>query len=444
MAVAAGIAALTAASLVSPVATGAASAQTGSAGSLDSPQEPAFYQPPADFPAQAAANGDVVRSEPMPLVLSVPGGPSVIPATAQRIMYRSTNAAGAPIPVTGTMLTSSQPWKGTGPRPLASVAPGTMGQADQCAPSKGFQNGATIQTALPSVGFGYEALSASALLAAGFDVVVTDYEGLGTPGDHTYVDRASEGHAVLDAARAAGRLPGTRVTGETPVVYSGYSQGGGAAASAAELAASYAPELHSKGANAAAPPADLPATLDRIDGSLIAGAIGYAINGFVYSHPELRPILEDKLNDRGLAMLAAVRNQCIGDSVVQFGLHRTSEYTKDGRPASEVLREIPQVMAVLDEQRIGRIRPAMPVRVQGNVNDDAVPYGQVRQMARDWCAKGTAVDFHADPTPPVLPGAVLNHAVPMFTHQQEVTQYLLDRVQDVPAPTSCGSDPEMS
>ena len=37
----------------------------------------------------------------------------------------------------------------------------------------------------------------------------TDYEGLGTPSMHTYVGRVAEGQAVLDAARAAMRLPST-------------------------------------------------------------------------------------------------------------------------------------------------------------------------------------------------------------------------------------------
>ncbi|GAB4979046.1 hypothetical protein MAHJHV60_47410 [Mycobacterium avium subsp. hominissuis] len=47
----------------------------------------------------------------------------------------------------------------------------------------------------------------------------------------------------------------------------GYSQGGGATASAAELAAQYVPELHIVGTYAGAPPADLKELLPYADGS---------------------------------------------------------------------------------------------------------------------------------------------------------------------------------
>ncbi|UUU44488.1 lipase family protein [Streptomyces sp. NBC_00162] len=47
------------------------------------------------------------------------------------------------------------------------------------------------------------------LTLRGWAVVVTDYEGLGTPGVHTYTVGPSAGHAMLDAARAATRLPET-------------------------------------------------------------------------------------------------------------------------------------------------------------------------------------------------------------------------------------------
>jgi hypothetical protein len=42
-------------------------------------------------------------------------------------------------------------------------------------------------------------------LAVSFAVVMTDYQGLGTPGLHTYVNRVAEGNAMLDAGRAAMR-----------------------------------------------------------------------------------------------------------------------------------------------------------------------------------------------------------------------------------------------
>jgi Secretory lipase len=118
-------------------------------------------------------------------------------------------------------------------------------------------------------------------------LVVTDYEGLGTPGVHTYANRLAQGQALLDAARAAQRLPGTSLDPHGPVALWGYSQGGGASASAVELAPGYAPELDVVGAYVGAPPADLAQAMPYADGSLLVGLIGYAINGFIAAYPEI-------------------------------------------------------------------------------------------------------------------------------------------------------------
>lgn len=434
--------ALVSAILLAPVAT--ASEQTYSAGSLDSPQNESFYDPPADFARKAPNNGDLIRNEPMSLALSLPEFAGPLPATAERLLYKSTNAAGMPIAVSGTYLRTTVPWNGNGTRPLASLAPGTQGQGDQCAPSKSFENGITLQPSPVSAAFGYEVISAFFLLSAGFDVVVTDYEGLGTPGVHTYVDRESQAHTVLDAARAVQRLPGTRLGPDTPVVYTGYSQGGGAAAAAAEEAARYAPDLLSVGASAGSVPADLGQVLDHIDGSLGTGVIGYAINGFAYSHPELRPEIDAKLNPAGRAMLDTVADQCLADTALQFGLHRSSEYTVNGESAAKLIRSIPEVQELIDQQKIGRVKPDFPVRLQSNQNDDAIAHAQNQQLGRDWCALGTQVEYHNDPLPPLVPGLALNHAIPLLTYQEDVVRYLSERVNGVAAVNSCETDPEIS
>ncbi|MET0796278.1 MAG: lipase, partial [Rhodococcus sp. (in: high G+C Gram-positive bacteria)] len=106
--------------------------------------EPAdFYTPPSELPA--GANGDLIKSEPSPLLLSVPGSNGAWPATATKIMYRSEDAKGAPVAVTGTFLEPSNPWTGQGARPLVAAAVGTHGQGDQCAPSKLFNTGIEYQ-----------------------------------------------------------------------------------------------------------------------------------------------------------------------------------------------------------------------------------------------------------------------------------------------------------
>ncbi len=397
--------------------------------------EPAdFYTPPTELPA--GDNGDLIRSEPTPLLLSVPGSNGPWPATATKIMYRSEDATGAPVAVTGTYLEPTNPWTGQGARPLVASAVGTHGQGDQCAPSKLFNTG--LEYRFPTdVMVGYESIWVNMLLLNGIAVVVTDYDGLGTPGDHTYVNRAAEAHAVLDSVRAAQQLPNTSIPDNGPVGLWGYSQGGGAAAAATELKPSYAPELDLKGTYAGAPPADLEATLEQIDGTFLTGLIGYALNGIVAQYPDVEPLLDAEINDRGRAMLAATKNQCVGETGLQFAFQKTSEFTKSGESLSVVLDRLPVAQGILAEQKIGNLTPTSPVLIQHGRADDIVPFGQGQELAREWCSNGATVQFSVNELPSVAPGVALGHLAPYITGTPESIGYMIDRFNNVPAPSNC-------
>jgi pimeloyl-ACP methyl ester carboxylesterase len=91
-------------------------------------------------------------------------------------------------------------------------------------------------------------------LARGYAVLRTDYQGLGTPGVHPYLNGDAEGRSVLDIVRAARRLD--RRIG-SKVIIAGHSQGGHAALWAASLAPRYTPELKVRGTVAFAPASHL-------------------------------------------------------------------------------------------------------------------------------------------------------------------------------------------
>ncbi|MFI1410748.1 lipase family protein [Streptomyces sp. NPDC020707] len=397
---------------------------------------PAFYHPPSTLPA---ANGTLVRSEPLPLALSLPSLHGPLPGTATRLMYKSTDSNGEPVAVTGAYLEPTARWKGGGPRPLVALAPGTLGQGDQCAASMGLEHPLSFNGETVSVG--YEDLSIYRLLAKGAAVVVTDYAGLGaTDRLHTYVDRVDEAHAVLDAVRAARSLGGASVTADSPVGLFGYSQGGGATAAAAELQASYAPDVTLAGTYAGAPPADLAAVTKAIDGSELAGALGWSLNGFLQSDPELKPIAEAHLNTAGKAALADLSTMCVGDALFGYGYTRSTRWTTDGRSLSEIIAATPELRTFLDGQRIGRLKPSGPVRLATGVSDNLVPHGQSRDLAVDWCRKGADVTYK----PVVLPGvgsALLNHFAPLLTDQGNAIDWLTDRLAGEPTTSNCWTLP---
>ncbi len=390
-----------------------------------------FYTPPADIPNTP---GVVVKTQPMTILATVPteGG---WPVQARHVMYSSRLQDGSPVAVSGTYIEPNGPWQGQGARPTVVIAPGTSGQGDRCAMSVAFSTGISVTTdPSPSLSANQELPSSAVWSALGARVLVTDYIGLGTPGIHTYANRIEGAHAVLDGVRAANELGG--VGPDTPVVLWGYSQGGGATAAAAEMHSSYAPELNLKGTWAGGPTADLAVILERIDGALIGGAIGFAINGMLARYPELDQALDRVISPAGRAKLTELSDECIGDIIVRNPFLKTSSMTVDGRSLSEHLAGMPEAAPALAQLRIGSLTPTSPVLITSGLNDDTVPYNQARRLADDWCAKGATVDFRTNDLPPILPGTTIpGHFGPEmidgFGPDNAIT-YLLDRLADKP------------
>ncbi len=146
-----------------------------------------FYEPP--HLDDGGAPGDLLRAAPMTARL-LPG--LAMSARAWRVLYRSTDAAGSPIAVSGVILVPNTA-NPASPRPLLGFAPGTQGLA---------RSAAALSRQL-EVGLEYEAWFLAAAVRRGWVVAVTDYPGLGTPGLHPYVVGKTNGRAVLDIMRAA-------------------------------------------------------------------------------------------------------------------------------------------------------------------------------------------------------------------------------------------------
>ncbi|MDN3028266.1 lipase family protein [Streptomyces sp. S.PB5] len=397
---------------------------------------PAFYTPPTRLPS---ANGALVRTEALPLGLSIPGlDGRPMPGTATRLMYKSTDSAGLPVAVTGAYIEPSAAWKGTGPRPLVAVASGTMGQGDQCAPSFALQNPLTLNGETLSVG--YEALAIYRILATGAAVVVTDYVGLGaTDRLHTYANRLDQGHALLDAARAARAVPGASVTAASRTGLYGYSQGGGASAAAAELQPSYAPDVPLAGTYAGAPPADLAAVMKGIDGSALAGALAWSVSGFAQADPDMRAAVDANINAAGRAALADASTMCVGDALLGLGFTKSGKWTSSGKSFGDIIAVEPRAKAVLDKQRIGTLKPAGPVRLATGVRDDIVPHAQARNLAVDWCGKGANLTYHAIVLPNLGNKILTNHLAPLITDQGDAISWLTDRLSGKAATSNCRS-----
>ncbi|NBE50767.1 alpha/beta fold hydrolase [Streptomyces sp. YC537] len=386
-----------------------------SADALSSPRvakaadRPAFYEPPATLPTR---NGDVIRSEraafhldPLKLIKA--------DASVERIMYRTTDHTGKPIAVTGTVLTPKKAHPG--PRPIVAFAPGTQGLADKCAPSRQMAEGTE-----------YEALPIKHLLDQGWAVVVPDYQGLGTPGVHTYMAREAQGRAVLDSLRAAQRLQGAHLPNAGPVALYGYSQGGGASAAAAELAPSYAPELKIKGAVVGAPPADLDAVAANLDGSAYGAFFNYSLSGLGAAYGI---DIEPYLTRHGKRVTGDLRdNHCTTQAIAKYPFLQSRSLTMDGRPLTERLKSAPWKKIVAD-QRLGTQRPAVPVLVSHSRLDDVVPHKVGEKLASDWCRLGATVKYTSNHVP--------GHIAAAAATSSTAAPWLKDRFTNKTAPNTC-------
>ena len=167
------------------------------------PAGDAFYTPPSPLPA--GQPGDLIWARP----LADDGT-----RNAWQILYLSQTVDGAPVAVSGLVVTPKT--AATGPRDVLAWAHGTTGLGDTCAISRQYVDGSGSETLLTSL---------AAPLGLAF--VATDYQGLGTPGGHTFLVGQAEGRDVLDAVRATAQVPESGVTAASRTIIWGHSQGGG-------------------------------------------------------------------------------------------------------------------------------------------------------------------------------------------------------------------------
>ncbi len=165
---------------------------------------------------------------------------------AWRILYITRDYAMRPTLSTGIVVLPDKAPRAPADRRFVAWAHPTTGIARKCAPSLR----ASPMKAIAGL---------NELVAAGMIVAATDYPGLGTDGPVGYLVGKGQAYAMLDAVRAAKQIPG--VGGGPDLALWGYSQGGHAALFAADLAATYAPEMRLRAVAAVAPPTFLGALM---------------------------------------------------------------------------------------------------------------------------------------------------------------------------------------
>ena len=372
-----------------------------------------FYTP-SPVAQQGGIKGDLISYRATDVDL----GESTAQADAWKLMYRSTDALGASNIVTGTMLTPTEPWTGSGERPVVSYAVGTHGLSLDCAPSKQLEQGTD-----------YENANIAAALAAGYTVLVSDYAGYTNGSSPTYLAGISQGHAVLDIVKAAQQLPSNGISRTAPTGVWGYSQGGQSAAWAAQLQDSYAPTINLMGVAAGGIPGDFNVTAEYLNGNngssfLLAGVVGLA-----EQYPNDIP-LDTLASQAGKNSIARAKTQCVFESLLDFQNTRLSDYTVGAKDLDQILRENPSAQDVLDAQNLGGARFDVPMYQYHGQADEFIPVGQAYDLKRDYCRRGNSVTFDLFPS---------EHIVTQFQAAPNALGWLGDRFNQEAIDDSCSS-----
>lgn len=319
-----------------------------------------------------ARPGVLLRFEPLPATLGLRSA-----ARQVRLLYSSTDGVRGMriVAVSGALFLP----KGTPPPggwPLVAWAHGTVGVADICAPSWA---GRSLR----------DLTYLDAWLDAGFAVVATDYQGLGTPGPHPYLYTRPAAYNILDSVRAVTRSQ-FKLSGKTLLV--GQSQGGIAVVATGGYARDYAPELDIRGIVATGAGSDriAPGTLTTSNPDAVSPLLGYlplAVLTAQQTDSSLRD--EDLVTDRALGLIEQGRRACF-PALVSDAMAAGLTFTNALQPGAAAR------LGAINNPHMGypSYRLSAPLFVGTGAEDRDVPPIMQAALVREACAAGTIVEAH--------------------------------------------------
>ena len=366
-----------------------------------------FYTWDGAIPAKP---GTVLRSEPLPAIIGLPSASS-----QTRLLYSSTDGVGGktPVAVSGVLFepVGAPP---PGGWPLIAWAHGTVGIADICAPSW--------------AGRSYRDIAyLKAWLDQGYAIAATDYQGLGTPGPHPYLNVRAEAYGVLDAVRAT-LASHPRIANKIVII--GQSQGAGAAFGAASYAPQYAPELNVLGTVATGVPYLKPGVqMASSESHAVDPALAYIfwlVLNMQQTDPTMSP--SDLLMPAALPVFETARFNCVYEVESDITILGLSDAVAE-RPTLDLA-----LTKHLAEFAFPTVRLKQPIFIGTGTADVDVPPSMQEQLVKDACTAGTIVEAH------LYKG--LTHSQTFETSLRDSIPFVRNVIAGGPVTPVCSPQPE--
>lgn len=300
------------------------------------------------------------------------------------ITYRSRGVNGEPIVTSGYILLP----KGQAPKqgwPVLAWAHGTTGVADTCAPSSDYAGGPvhSLQEVIDG--------ALDSWLMRGYAVIATDYQGLGTPGMHPYMNAASQVYNVVDSVRALHSWKPKQYSKDWVVM--GHSQGGAAAIAVAAQGQKDAPELNLNAAIALAPDgyqyegiAEYVQTNPNPDTN-VAAFFPIVLLGAAAADPSIN--VDQLVSPDMQSLLNQARKRCLSELQTELKQAPQPIFKKD--------TDLKPLLSYLKRQSIEYMKPTVPLMFVQGTADHLVDHRGTQSYYQQVCKQKLPAVHHAIP-----------------------------------------------
>ncbi|MBN8921075.1 MAG: alpha/beta fold hydrolase, partial [Rhizobiales bacterium] len=339
------------------------------------PAGDAFYTPPSPLPP--GKPGAVIWTRPFAGTMALPGAERTM-----LVLYRSPGGDGRSTAVSGTVsIPQGEPPRGGWP--VITWTHGTTGLAPECAPSRDTPTASehdyivVIRDLLD--GF----------VRKGYAVVASDYAGLGTPGDHPFLQGGPTGRNALDMLRAA-RAIEPRIGTRYAVM--GHSQGGQVDLFAAKLGPSYLREFDQVGNVAFAPGSHIEGRLRAVMASpkteLALPYVLYTLGSYAKTNRAID--LSRILTPQALSHMPDLKQGCMTGAL-------TKGYWSSAIAKEQFLpnADIAAFLRMAKANEPGLLRIAAPTMILQGTADTTVLPADTDKVAADLCERENTLTYRA-------------------------------------------------